>query len=374
MGALEDYVDSFAGTDGYLNWAAFGPLSPAARTALIADAERQADGRPAALAAVWAREGEARRGLAGLLGAAEEDISLHSASGPALQHAFAGLSGHVVCSTAEFPSITVALARAAEASRGALVPRWIRPAEAVVTAAAVRDALDDDVTALAVSHVDFRTGHRADLAALREALGPDRLLIVDAVQSFGVVAEDWALADVVVGHGYKWLRAGRGTGFARFAPSARERIAPVLSGFAGTSAAGYFADVIPDPAPTGRAYAVSSPDPLAAGRLAAAVSETAAAGVGAVARRVDERVGAVLDVLDRHRVPIVSPRDPARRAGVVALAPRDPAGLGGVLADAGITATVRDGRVRFGVHAGTGEPTVALLDDALATAAEFISA
>ena len=83
-----------------------------------------------------------------------------------------------------------------------------------------------------VSLVDFRTGYRADLGALRDVIG-DRLLIVDAIQGFGVVDADWSAADVVCGNGYKWLRAGRGTGFAWFGERALERIAPVLSGFAG---------------------------------------------------------------------------------------------------------------------------------------------
>ena len=62
----------------------------------------------------------------------------------------------------------------------------------------------------------------------------DRLLIVDAMQGFGAVDADYAAADVVCGNGYKWLRAGRGTGFAWFGERALERIAPVLSGWAGT--------------------------------------------------------------------------------------------------------------------------------------------
>ena len=34
MSALDDYVASFAGETGYLNWAAFGPLAPAVRSAM----------------------------------------------------------------------------------------------------------------------------------------------------------------------------------------------------------------------------------------------------------------------------------------------------------------------------------------------------
>ncbi|OZB79587.1 MAG: aminotransferase class V, partial [Microbacterium sp. 14-71-5] len=226
-------------------------------------------------------------------------------------------------------------------------------------------------TALVVSHVDFRSGYRADLAALREVLGEDRLLIVDAVQSFGVVDEDWAVADVVVGHGYKWLRAGRGTGFARFTDRARERIRPVLSGRIATAAAGLPTDALPDPALSAQAYAVSAPDPLAAGRLAAAAFEIRDVGVGAVAERLSRAVDAVLDIADRHGIAVASSRKPEERAGIVVLAPSDPERIGDALAAAGVQVTVRTGAVRVAPHAGTTAETLDLFDAALGDAGEL---
>ncbi|MDR6865613.1 selenocysteine lyase/cysteine desulfurase [Microbacterium resistens] len=371
MTAIQDYAETFTETPGYLNWAAFGPLSTAARAATVADSALLSTGRPAALAAVWARVDEARAGLAALLGAQADDVTLQVASSPGLQHALTGLSGKVMASTAEFPSVTVTIDRAAAASRGTLTARWFSPPRTHVTPEAVAEALDADVTALVVSHVDFRSGYRADLAGLREVLGPDRLLIVDAVQSFGVVEEDYAVADVVVGHGYKWLRAGRGTGFARFTAVARERIVPVLSGFTATTAPGFFVDEIPDAAASGQAYATSSPDHLAAGRLSAGLAEIRAVGVRSVADRLAANVDAVIEIADRHGVPVVSPREQERRAGIVVLEPEDPAGFGAVLADAGVTVTVRTGSVRVAPHAGTGAETLAMFDDAVAAAAKF---
>ncbi|WP_424936520.1 MULTISPECIES: aminotransferase class V-fold PLP-dependent enzyme [Bacteria] len=373
MNAIQDYLDSFAETTGYLNWGAFGPISPVVRAATVSDTALLSTGRSDALAEVWERATEARTGLAAMLDASVDEITLHAASSPALQHALAGLRGHVVASAAEFPSVTVTLDRAAAASRGVLVPRWIAPPATYVTPEAVADALDDEVTALIVSHVDFRSGYRADLGALRDVLGPRRLLIVDAVQSFGVVDDDLTVADVVVGHGYKWLRAGRGTGFARFTARAREQIEPVLSGFTATSAPGLPADELPPPAATGQAYATSSPDHLAAGRLAAALGEVGAVGVPAIAERLAANVDLVIESADRHGVPVSSPREREQRAGLVVLTPADATGLGMVLAEAGITVTVRDGAVRVAPHAGTDAETLDLLDDALASARKFIS-
>ncbi|MBS1673324.1 MAG: aminotransferase, partial [Actinobacteria bacterium] len=290
----------------------------------------------------------------------------------ALQQALAGIDGEVFAAGAEFPSVTITLARAAAASSGRLATRWISPPAARVTPDAVAAALVPAVTALVVSHVDFRSGYRADLAALREVLGPDRLLIVDAVQSCGVVDEDWSAADVVVGHAYKWLRAGRGTGFARFTAHARDRIRPVLSGRVGTAAEGLPTDTLPEPAASAQAFAVSGPDPLAAARLAVAVQESRSTGIAGIAARLSERVDDVLRIADRHGVPVLSPRERERRAGIVVLVPADPARLGARLDAAGVTVTVRAGAVRVSPHAGTTAETLDMLDAALAEAREFI--
>ena len=372
MRVIDPYTDSFGKHPGYLDWAAFGPMSTAAAVALQDTAALLATGRRADVDAAAAAGVAARTAVADLLGAAADEVTLHPSSTHALQQALAGLDGAVIASTAEFPSVTITLDRAAAAASGRLLPRWISPAGTRVTPDAVAEALDPAVSALVVSHVDFRSGFRVDLPALRETLGPDRLLIVDAVQSFGVVDEDWSAADVVVGHGYKWLRAGRGTGFARFSDTARERIRPLLSGRIATAAEGLPTDALPAPVDSAQAFAVSAPDPLAAARLAAASTEIRSAGVAAVAAALADRVDAVLAIADRYRIPVGSPRGEAERAGIVVLEVARPEELGAALADAGVDVTLRAGAVRVAPHAGTSEDTLAMLDGALAGAQEFI--
>ena len=365
MSALDEYLASFAGETGYLNWAAFGPLAPAVRSATQDAVEVLGGFSMREHQSVTARVGRATAGLAELLDAERAEVVLRPSSTDALQHALYGLSGTVVAAAGEFPSISLTLRRAADISHGALTPRWIEPDRGWVTTDAVAQALDDDVTAVAVSHVDYRTGYRADLPALRELIGADRLLIVDAVQSFGVVDEDWRAADVVAGHGYKWLRAGRGTAFARFSSSARERISPVLSGITGIDSDGPFTGAVPPPAVHARAYTASVPDHLAAVRLAAALDGVRSAGVPAIAQRVSANVAEILALAERHGICVATPTDPRRRAGIVSLVPEDPEGLGRALSDGGVAATVRGGAVRVAAHAGTGAETLRMLDDAL---------
>ncbi|WP_396655491.1 aminotransferase class V-fold PLP-dependent enzyme [Microbacterium sp.] len=363
---LEEYRASFDGEPGYLDWAAFGPLSPAVRTELHADAELLGSGRRSGIAMVDARVREARELLAELLKADIDEVTLQPSTSYGLAQAIYGLDGGVVVGRRDFPALTVAVARAA-AARGRVVPQVIDPADGHITPDAVREALTDDTCAVAVSLVDFRTGFRADLAGLREVIGEDRLLIVDAIQGFGVVDVDYTAADVVCGHGYKWLRAGRGTGFAWFSPRARERIEPVLSGFAGMDAEG-FTDVVERPAPTARAFTVTEADPLAAARLATALRGVRDAGVAVIAAEVAERAGDIMFFADRYEIPVVTPREPEQRAGIVSLQPRpqDVAPLAASLANHGLTVTARGDLIRVATHVGTDADTLRLFGDALA--------
>lgn len=366
QGGLEEYRASFDGEPGYLDWAAFGPLSPAVRTELHADAELLGSGRRSGMAMVEARADEARELVGELLDAPADEVTLQPSTSYGLAQAIYGLDGGVLVSRRDYPALTVAVTRAAEA-RGRLQPQWMDPADGFVTADVVRDALTHDTRAVAVSLVDFRTGLRADLSALREVIGEDRLLIVDAIQGFGVVDVDYAAADVVCGHGYKWLRAGRGTGFAWFSPRARERIEPVLSGFAGMDAEG-FTDTVERPAPTARAFTVTEPDPLAAARLATALRGVRDAGVPDIEAEIAARASDIMFFADRYEIPVVTPREPERRAGIVALQPRpqDVGALAASLANHGLTVTARGGMIRVSTHVGTDADTLRLFGDALA--------
>ncbi|WP_254359583.1 aminotransferase class V-fold PLP-dependent enzyme [Microbacterium hominis] len=362
---LGSFLSTFDAEPGYLDWAAFGPLSTTVRADLHADAELLGAGRASGIELVAEHEPEARELLADLLDADVEQVTLQPSTTYGLMHALYGLAGSLMLSRAEFPSLTVPATRAADAL-GSLELQWLELTDGFVTPDVVRTALSEETTALAVSLVDFRTGYRADLSALREVIG-DRLLIVDAIQGFGIVEADYAAADVVCGNGYKWLRAGRGTGFARFGERALERLAPVLSGFTGTDRF-LPVDEVPLPAASAAAFTVSRPDHLAVTRLAGALGDITAVGVPVLEDALTEIVGDVMLVADRYEVPVITPRDPARRAGIVTLAPaaQDAAPLAAALANHGLTVSVQSGRVRVSPHVGTGSATITMFGDALA--------
>jgi len=362
---LDSYLASFDGEPGYLDWAAFGPLSPAVRSEAQGDTELLGSGRRTSIELVADHEREARELVAELIGTDASHVVLQPSTTYGLMHAIYGLAGGLMLGRGEFPSLTVAATRASEAF-GSVQLQWVEPADGFMTPDAIRSALSDDTRAVAVSLVDFRTGYRTDLSAIREVIG-DRLLIVDAIQGFGAVEADYLAADVVCGNGYKWLRAGRGTGFAWFGDRALERIAPVLSGFQGVEG-DLPVDTVPVPAASARAFSVAGFDTLAAARLATALREVVDVGVAAIEAVLAARATDVIFFADRYEVPVVTPRDPERRAGIVTLEPppRDAAPLAASLANHGLTVTTRAGRIRVAPHVGPGADTLRLFGDALA--------
>ena len=365
VGDLESFQASFDGEPGYLDWAAFGPLSTAVRAEAQADTELLGSGRRSSIELVAEHVREARELVAELIGSDASHVVLQPSTTYGIMQAVYGLAGGLMVSRADFPSLTVAATRAADAL-GSIQVQWLEPEDGFVTPELVREAMTDDTQAIAVSLVDFRTGYRADLTALRDVIG-DRLLIVDAIQGFGAVDADYTAADVVCANGYKWVRAGRGTGFAWFGERALERIAPVLSGFAGTDG-DLPVDVVPPPAASAEAFTVAWPDPLAASRLATALREISDVGIDVIEAELAERTRDVIFYADRYEVPVLTPREPERRAGIVTLtpAPQDAAPLAASLANHGITVTVRSDLVRVAPHVGTAADTLRLFGDALA--------
>jgi selenocysteine lyase/cysteine desulfurase len=225
----------------------------------------------------------------------------------------------------------------------------------------VRDQITSATTAVAVSLVDFRTGYLADLEGIRQVIG-DRLLIVDAIQGFGVVDAPYQLADVVVSGGQKWTRAGWGTGFLAVSDRAAERLTPVFSGFSSTDEELPLDEVLP-PTHGAAAFCITNPGPIAQARFATALEEISGAGIAGIAKRVADKTTRLIGLADEFGLPVASPRNESERAGIVVLqpAPDRLTALAASLFNHGVTATVRQGTVRLSAHVTTTDETFDML-------------
>lgn len=94
--------------------------------------------------------------------------------------------------------------------------------------------IDRKTRLIAISHVQYASGFRADLERIGQAArAHDALLVVDVIQAMGVVPTnvEAELIDVAAAAGHKWLLSPEGVGLLYLSDRARERIQPTLVGW-----------------------------------------------------------------------------------------------------------------------------------------------
>ena len=112
---IVEYLDGFGEEPGYLDFAAFGPIS----AAVVAESAAQEDlVRRARWGAKDRLDGNAPRmqdAAAVLTGFRSDQIVFQPSTGQGITQAIYGLAGGVLLSAAEYPSLPIAVARASEA-------------------------------------------------------------------------------------------------------------------------------------------------------------------------------------------------------------------------------------------------------------------
>ena len=361
MISLDDYAASFGEEPGYLNFAAEGPPGRAVQDEQYALAGLLGRARFGSLDGLFEQDERVRNAVSVIAGFAPTQIGFQPNASSGLMHAMFGLTGGVALSPAEFPSITYAAVRAAEAL-GAITPVWLETDHGRVTPGNLRAQLNKSVAAVAVSLVDFRTGYLIDLEGIRQVIG-DRILIVDATQGFGIVDAPYDLADVVVAGGRKWVRAGWGTGFLAISDRAAQTLIPVFSGFSATASGELPLDEVQPPMAGVGAFSLTNPDPIAQARFAIALEEIAEVGVAAINASIRDKVSRIIDLADEYAVPVVSPREVSERAGIVVIEPLTDqlTVMTASLFNHGVTTTTRQGRIRLSPHVSTDGETFDML-------------
>jgi len=366
-GALPGYAEHFDEPEGYLDFARYGPPSRDVLTATTDALTRSARADHHTVDDLMRAEPAARDSAARLAGTDGAHTVLLPNASTGLFHAAFGIpAGAVLVPSTDFPANHYPWRRAEALGRA--VPRWLVPDPlGRITPDLVRAALTDDVVALTVSAVDFRTGRRADLAALRDAIGPDRLLIVDAIQGFGIADLPWQAADVVVAGGQKWLRASWSTGFATLSDRALERLEPTLSGWTGVEEVAVFDNLVHPPATGAQRWSITNLSPVAAAAFAAALRIVEDATVPAIEAHIAARVDELIETVRGCGGEILSPTYTGDRAGIVSfhLPGTDVATVGKALHGYDVTPTVRDTSVRLSAHASTRPAAVSRVRAAL---------
>ncbi len=215
--------------------------------------------------------------------------------------------------------------------------------------------MDDRTRILTLSWVQFGTGFRCDLAAcaaLAHARGA--LLVVDVIQGLGALpleAETWGV-DIAATGAHKWLMAPGGTGGLYIAPHVLDRLRLVNMGAASVIDFAKFDPLDFSPKPNAQRYEEGVPNALGLCGLEAALSMLEEVGIDAIAAQVLSLTAYAAEKLEAKGYTVTSPRADAQRSGLVMFqhpTHTNEAALQ-ALTEAGVSASVRGGKLRFSPH------------------------
>ena len=365
----DTYMAEFTEEFGYMDFASVGPPSMRVVSEVTAMYRSVAEGSGKVATQVLGSYEAALATMARFLGVLPEQVTVIPSTSAGLFQAAFGLigdGGNVVLASHEFPANVYPWLRA-EVVGGPQVRRVDVP-DRRVTAAALSDAVDDDTQAVVVSLVDYLSGYRADLDELRE-LADDALLVVDAIQGLGAVGQSLAPADVMVGGGVKWMRAGWGSGMLAVSPRALDRLEPTLTGWFGVE--GFLDLAIPvphEPRADAERMREGSPSIYGAVAYAAAIDAIEVAGITAIEAVIRTLVLSLEEAVSRVGAEVLAPwRSEVERAGILSfrMPDEDPTETTQRLSDAGLTVSQREGWVRLSPHATTDPAAVEVLEGLL---------
>src|SRR4051812_10424091 len=218
----------------------------------------------------------------------------------------------------------------AQADRGVTVT--------VVALADIASRIDDDIDVVAVSAVQSSTGELADLDAIEQAAAAhDALTVIDATHAIGWLPLDATRFDALACAAYKWLMSPRGTAFMVLKDELAERMNPDQAGW--YAAANPLTDQFGPPlrlAPTARRFD-TSPAWFSWVGTEPALQLINEIGVGAAHARDLQPATPLREGLGQP---------PADSAIVIS----DIADAAQKLAQAGVMAATRNGRLRASFH------------------------
>ena len=215
--------------------------------------------------------------------------------------------------------------------------------------------MDARTRVLTLSWVQFGTGFRCDLAACAAlAHTHNALFVVDVIQGLGALpleAEKWGI-DIAVTGSHKWLMAPAGTGGLYIAPHALDQMRLVNMGALSVLDVVAFDPLVFAPKPSAQRYEEGTPNGLGLAGLDAALSLLEEVGIEAIAAQVLAVGEYSAEMVTAKGYQVTSPRDDTQRAGLVMFQhpTHSNEAVLQALTDAGITAAVRGGKLRFSPH------------------------
>jgi len=324
---------------------------------------------------------ELRRAAARLLGARPYEVAASSSATEALCSLAWALSPgegqNVVSADIEFPSVVYPWLRVSHET-GCEV-RLAKGHDGSVDLEEIICLIDDHTGVVCLSHVEYGSGQRLDMAALaRVAHDHGSLLIVDASQSAGALpidVEAWGV-DALVTASYKWLCGPFGAAVLYLRPELYQRLEPGLVGWRSTAVPYDFQAQEINWASTARRFEFSTMAYGAAIGMAKAIDYLLEIGIEAIWAHNLSLADRLLEGLESLGAQILSPLEADERTSIITarFPDHDQAEVARRLTEARVIISHRMGSVRFSPHLYNTEEdierTLEVLDKALATLRE----
>lgn len=338
----------------YLNTCSQGAMSDAVAAAY--DSYLGTMASDGAAWGVWLERAERlRRDYAQLLHTEPDAVAITasaSAAVSAVASAFEfGDRDTVVTTDLEFP--TVGQIWHAHERRGARVVHVPTGPDGTLSMDRLAAVLDERTALVSVTHVCYRNGSLADIAAIiRLAHDHGALVLVDSYQAVGAVPIDVGAlgVDFLVGGSRKYLLGSPGADFLYVNPATTGHLVPVSTGwFADEDVAAMRVDAY-RPAGTARRFEAGTPAIPSVYAATAGVELVLEIGVPRIAAHVRACTDRLMAGVAELGGVVATPRDPARRGPLVAIASTDDEQLVVRLAEARIATSSRGGNVRVAPH------------------------
>ena len=353
----------------YLNCAAVAPGSARVRAAINAWLDDHVAQGNMGSSAWWERAARARARTADLIGAAASEVAFVKSTSHGLATVAEGLDWRpgdevAVASALEYPSNVYAWKHLAD--RGVAL-REIRVTDGAVTPESVDEAIGPRTRLVAVSSVQFASGHRTDVHAIGQLCRDrDVLFVVDAIQQAGAFPIDVKTSGIhaMAACSHKWMLGVLGIGFLYVDRDLLPHLRPPLVGWHSVENAFDFDGTRFDLRTDASRLEEAAPAfPMVYG-YGAAVDMLLEAGVGNTAAHITALLARAAGALEAIGCE-VSPA-PAHRAGILMIRPpADVDALAEACRERNIAVSVRRGRLRLSPHLYNNEDDIDALVEVL---------
>jgi len=340
----------------YLNHAALGPLSTRAVEALAEHARGQALEADHATEERRQRHEATRVKLAALIGAEPSEVAMVKNTPDALGMVAVGLrwrlGDRIVSSDQEFPANIYPWLNLAE--RGVEL-QLVKSRDGQVPLEAVLEAIDDRTRLVTLSWVEFSTGYRNDLATIGRAChAHGALLAVDGIQGIGALRFDARALEVdFLGFSsHKWLLGPLGVGWFYCRRELQRELDVVMIGQGSVDQGSSWLDYDRELWPDARRFESGAPNSLGLAGVEAALDVFADVGMERVETQIKTLTDRLASGLEERGYRLAVQREADDWSGVVSFSSERhaPEELHARLAQARVSTSVREGRVRVSPH------------------------